>query len=210
MLLIFDLDGTLFQAKSVILLAARRLPGELGMPVPDDDTILKNAGQGIDAILRNILPDSMEPAAIKMRFHDLMHEAILDRGELFPGVSEMISQLCSEGHTLVIISNSSEEYIETVLEHTGITNAFSHYYSVNAFFSKTDLVGKLIKPGVQALVIGDTHGDIEAAHGNGLEAIAAMYGYGNKSMLAVAEYFAESPEDIIECVRRAGERGVRS
>ena len=205
MLLIFDLDGTLFQAKPVVLLAARRLLGEMGLKAPDEGTILKNAGQGIDALLKNILPDdaepdSAEPGAARVRILELMREAVTECGELFPGVREAVEHLYSEGHELVICSSSPEEYIETVLDFTEIEYAFSRYYSVSAYSSKTDLISEIIKTDTSAIVIGDTHGDIEAAHSNGLPAIAAMYGYGNKPMLAAAEFKADSPADIINYI----------
>ena len=203
MLLIFDLDGTLFQAKAVVLRAAERLLDEMGAPPQDESSILKNAGQGIDALLRNILPGNATPDAARTRILELMREAIFDYGELFPGVYEAVIELHSEGHDLVLCSNSPEEYIKTVLEFTDIEYAFSRYYSVNAYPSKSDLVAELIKTDTSAIVIGDTHGDIEAAHNNDLPAIAAMYGYGNKTMLEAAEYKASSPEDIVKCIHRA-------
>ena len=203
MLLIFDLDGTLFQAKAVVLRAAERLLDEMGAPAQDESAILKGAGQGIDTLLRNILPDGAELDAARTRILELMREAILDCGELFPGAREAVIALHSEGHELVLCSNSPEVYIRTVLEFTGIGYAFSRHYSVNAYPSKTDLIAELIEPDTSAVVIGDTHGDIEAAHKNGLPAVAAMYGYGNKSMLAAAEYKADTPEDIVKCIHIA-------
>ena len=210
MLLIFDLDGTLFQAKTSVLLAVRRLLDELGIPAPDENTILKNAGQGIDALLRNILPRGSALAVARMRALELMRKAVLECGELFPGVREAVIQLHNEGYELAICSNSPEEYIETVLEHTGIADAFSRYCSVSAYPSKASAIRELLQtepphcpPGCPtAIVIGDTHGDVEAAHENGLPAIAVTYGYGNKTMLDAAEYQAGTPMDIINCIHK--------
>ena len=200
MLLIFDLDGTLFQAKQVVMLAVRQLLDEMGAPAPEEQMILKNAGQGIDALLRRILPDGAEQDAARTRIVELMSKAITVCGELYPGVREAVTQLQSEGHKLVICSNSPDEYIRTVLEFTGIADAFSRCYSVSGNSSKTELVGRLAKSDIAAIVIGDTHRDIEAAHANGIPAIAAMYGYGNKQMLAAAEHKADSPMDVVKCV----------
>jgi len=92
------------------------------------------------------------------------------------------------------------EYIELVLKHTGIAEFFMRYYSSEGYVSKTELVREITTPDVPAVVIGDTHGDISAASENGLPSIAALYGYGNKSMLERADYFANIPEEIVECV----------
>jgi len=206
MLLIFDLDGTLFQAKPVCLRADYNLLNEWGVPAPDEATLLKNAGRGVGPLLRSILPDGADISAARARYIELVREEILVCGELYPGAREAVRQLADEGHELVICSNSPGEYIKTVLEHTGIAGAFARYCSSEGHPSKAGRVRGIVARSEQqggktpAAVIGDTHGDIEAAHANGLIAIAAMYGYGNKAMLAAADYFAGTPEEIVSCV----------
>ncbi|MCL2366629.1 MAG: HAD hydrolase-like protein [Oscillospiraceae bacterium] len=162
MLLIFDLDGTLFQAKPVVQ--------HIGADISELD----------------------DP--------NRLYTAIRKHGRLFPGVQEMLMQLHDAGHELVICSKSPMKYIELVLEHTGIDHFFTQRYSSAHYTSKTKLVQEMITPSCPAVVIGDTHGDISAAKENGLLAIAAMYGYGNKSMLTHADYFASTPEEIAACI----------
>ena len=198
MLLIFDLDGTIFQAKPVVLRADWGLLRELGAPWIDESALFRNAGRGVDTLLRNILPADVDLAAARARYIEIVREAILDIGELFPGVREALELLYAQGHALVVCSNSPEEYVKLVLEHTGISGLFARYLSSEAYTSKAEAIRELL--GETAVVIGDTHGDVEAAHENGLPAIAAAYGYGNREMLAAADYLAETPEDIANCV----------
>ena len=207
MLLIFDLDGTLFKAKPVCLSADYKLLEEWGVPAPDEATLLKNAGCGVGPLLQSILPDGADIGAARARYIELVREEIIGSGELFPGALEAVRQLKDEGHELAVCSNSPGEYIKTVLEHTGIAGVFARYYSAEGHATKAGIVrGIVAQSGWNAgkapapAVIGDTHGDIEAAHANGLIAIAAMYGYGNKAMLAAADYFAGTPEEIVSCV----------
>ena len=194
MLVIFDLDGTLFQAKPVIMCAITQLMRELGLPAPDAADLQKSAPQGALSMLKHILGDDAD--AHLPLYKALLRETITDTGELFPGVRESLERLKGEGHELIICSNSPEEYIALVLESTGIAKFISRYYSAGTYPSKAKLISELIKPGVHAVVVGDTHGDVEAAHSNGLPAIAAMYGYGNKQMLAKADAFAYSADEI--------------
>ena len=203
MLLIFDLDGTLFQSKPVVMLAVRRLLEEMGFPSPDDGAILKNLGRGAIEMLSAVLPDGADAETALSVYFDQIRIAIFECGELFPGVRAAVQQLRAEGHELYISSKSPLVYIEAVLEHTGIAGFFSKCCSSENFSSKAEAIRQLIgqdNPATPAIVIGDTHGDVEAAHLNGLPAIAAMYGYGNKQLLAGAEYFADSPEDIVKHV----------
>ena len=202
MLLIFDLDGTLFQAKPVVLLAVRRLFEELGLPVPDEGAVLKNAGRGAAAMLAAVLPEGVEASAAMPLFYKQLRSAILERGELYAGAKETVRKLYDEGHKLAICSNSPMIYIELVMKHTGIGEFFALCLSAEGHPSKAVQIGKLLKPGETAIVIGDTHGDLSAAHENGLKAIAAAYGYGNKDLLKSADYTAHTPEEILDCVRR--------
>ena len=164
MILIFDLDGTLFQAKPVF----QRAGG--GMP-------------GADADLKFLL------------------ESVTAVGELFPGVYDVLQTLHNAGHKMYICSQSPAEYIAKVLEHTGISRFFEDYRSAAGYDSKSEPVRELAQ-GRPAVVIGDTHGDITAAKQNDMKSIAAMYGYGNKDMLAPADAFADLPEEIVGCVER--------
>ena len=208
MLLIFDLDGTLFQAKPAVLRADYALMDELGVISPDEKTLFKYAGRNLDTFLRHILPEDTDFAAARLRYFELIREAMQESCELFPGIFDMLAQLHEEGHELVVCSNSPEIYIKLVLERTGIMRFITGFYSAEEHESKAELIREIIvkqkvRPPVSraAVVIGDTHGDVEAAHENGLPAIAVTYGYGNKEMLAAAEYFAETPEEIMDIIR---------
>ena len=188
MLIIFDLDGTLFQAKPIAELIGRDFSSF----------------------------ESLER----------LTAALKKCGKLFPGVYEMLSQLRKAGHNMVICSKSQSVYVDLVLEQMGIAEFFTDRFSTDGESSKVGLVKEIIytilagetdfvggtccvrdvdltvnsdltREGVEgAVVIGDTHWDISSAKENGLSSIAAMYGYGNKSMLSDADYFADSPSEI--------------
>jgi phosphoglycolate phosphatase-like HAD superfamily hydrolase len=243
MLLIFDLDGTLFQAKPVVLQADYALMDEMGVISPDEQTLFKYAGRNLDTFLRCILPESTDFASARERYFELVQEVMLVQCELFPGIFETVEQLYKEGHELIVCSNSPEVYIKLVLERTGIGRFITSFYSAEDYESKAALIREIILaremtykkvipglprdplivyrvcgslpaikenaithgniiPATPAIVIGDTHGDVEAAHANGLPVIAAAYGYGNKEMLSAAEYIANTPEEIADCVFR--------
>ena len=162
MLLVFDLDGTLFMAKPVV------------------------AQAGLDTF--------------QVGYSENLRAAIRDCGALFPNVLKMLSRLHSAGHELIICSKSPIMYVEIVLEETGLAKFFTRAYSSGEYASKAECVREIIGADSCAVVIGDTHGDITAASENGLKSIAAVYGYGNKSMLQHADYFANTAEEIAQCV----------
>ena len=202
-LLIFDLDGTLFQAKPVYLRADLDFLSEYGVPAPDENTLLKYTARGLDMFLRALLPEDMDIPTARECFIGLVCKAIVESGELYPGISEMLRKFRGDGHELAVCSFSPEEYVRTVLEHTGIAGIITRYNCADTNGSKAEAVRALLRPGVPAIVIGDTHGEMEAARENGLPFIAAAYGYGNKAMLAAADHTANTPDEINDCIGRA-------
>ena len=228
--IIFDLDGTIFHGKAVWLDATVRFLDKMNIPVPNETELLKSLGLRLDVYIRNTLPVDADFVAARALFDDILHEAIVVRGELFPGVYDAVAELYADGCELAVCSNSPEMYIKTVLESSGLSSMISYYCSTESYDSKAEAMraaargdvprfvhseprNRLSRPSRDTnmnesqqklvLAIGDTHGDIEAARENGYISIAAMYGYGNKSMLASADYFANTPSDIVNCVRSA-------
>jgi len=201
MLLIFDLDGTLFEAKDVVFKADHALLEDLGLPPMNDEELARAVGRGIYDFLRTILPAGFDIEAARSRYLEIVNDIIKDCGTLFPGAAEALASLNEDGHEIVICTNSPEEYTKTVLEHTGVMALVARFVCAEDYGTKAAAVYSLLKPGINAVMIGDTHGDLEAARANNMPTVAAMYGYGNKSMLADADFFAASPEEIVSCIR---------
>jgi phosphoglycolate phosphatase len=202
MLLLFDLDGTLYQTKYSIIHAVNSLFDELGQPHPDVLAILKHVGKTSVDFFRAILPAQFSPKEASERFRDLEFDAVKKIGILYPGVPQLLERLKSDGHTLCVCSNGSLEYIGLVLETTGIRQYFSRLYSAKFHESKAQMVREIVQPGERAVMIGDTSSDINAALKNNLPSVAALYGYGDRKTLKKATLAAESAEEIKACVTR--------
>lgn len=202
MLLIFDLDGTLYNTESSIICAVNLLFDELGLARPDVSDILANIGKTTVMFFKSLLPAQIAPEAAADRFRILEREAVKKSGRLYPGVQELLKKLKSDGCSLCVVSNGSLEYIELVLKSTGISGFFTRTYSAKYHDSKATLIKELVTPDDRAVIIGDTTADIDAAIKNNLPSIAALYGYGDKKNLREATFTAQSAEEIDSCVRR--------
>jgi phosphoglycolate phosphatase len=194
MLLIFDLDGTLFQTAECALSAVFRLCDEFSLPHPTKAQIAENIGKTSAEFLPAILPPESDFEQAGRRFLELEQAEVKEHGKLFPGVSELLEKLHAEGHSLCICSNGSTEYIDLVLRSTGIRDYFDGLYS-SKFSSKGDTVKNLISIGEPAILIGDTVSDMVAANENHIPFIGAAYGYGNLSGMSLA-FTATSASEI--------------
>jgi phosphoglycolate phosphatase len=204
MRLLFDLDGTLYQARDTAVASVKTIFEELGLPEPDETCVIANIGRTTDVFIKNIFPDTVDPGDIRERLHRHERRLIRERGKLFHGIPDVLRQLAEAGHRLSVVSNGSLDYIRLVLETTGADRYFDSLYSAGRHQSKACFVAELLSPGEQAVFIGDSYDDIEAGVSNRIPAIAALYGYGDKARLTEATFAAGSPEDIAAFISQIG------
>jgi len=160
MLIIFDLDGTLFQTKPCDIAAVNHLFEELELKKIENNVIINNIGKRTSEFLTSILPDNIKQQDVCERFRKLERIEVRENGILFPGIVDLIEKLLLKGHILNICSNGSLEYIGIVLEKTGITKYFSKVYSAKEFSNKAEVIQTISSNNHKAVVIGDTISDI--------------------------------------------------
>lgn len=200
--LLFDLDGTLFQARETALAAVKAVFGALRRDCPDDDWIVSNIGRPTEVFIRNVFPGDVPPDMVRDRMHRYERQAVLESGQFFLGIPETLRQLRDAGHRLFVVSNGSPEYIGLVLEATGIGEYIEGRYSAGRHDSKAAFVAELLPEEAQAVFIGDSYDDIDAGVQNRIPSIAALYGYGDKARLGEATFAAAAPEDIAAYVHQ--------
>lgn len=182
--LIFDLDGTLWDATPTIASAWDATMQEAGLErrvTPDD--IRGVAGQPYLGCVATILPDpspyGLEAIAARL---DARERAALREhgGVLYPGVPEGLRAL-AEHFPLFIVSNCQIWYLETFLEHSGLRACFRDWESHQGTgqpkaWNIADVVRRngLLAP----VYVGDTAGDQSAAAQAGVPFLHASYGFG--------------------------------
>ncbi len=199
-IVVFDLDGTLYQTRISLVQAFRSTLRELGLPPVDEEALCRHLGSTTETILKAVLPDGFDFEEFQHVLKGYEKQAIHSIGLLFPGTKEMLSALIQRGYTLTICSNGGEEHIRDVLKSTGIESYFSGIRSAKNYHSKGDAVKSLLSSGDAAILIGDTHYDFEAAKANRIPSIAAAYGYGLEPELRAATFSVASAAAIIGVV----------
>ncbi len=189
----FDLDGTLWPPHSVVLPAFRRVFDQLGLPVPDEATLLDTLGYQNDQIWRGLLPDADD--VIREQADHMMGQAEEDlllegHGKPFPGVVETMAALQGAGCSLYLLSNCGSKYLRTVPECLGIDQYLTDRFCAGDFpgLSKQQILATAL-PQVRlpAAMVGDRWHDIAAGKENGLLSIGCSYGLGDPRELADAD-----------------------
>lgn len=183
--IIFDLDGTLWDASFEILKTwnmAIAQNGEIRQPI-DHEELSACLGLPMDAIAKKLFANMSELQQKKL-MNDccrLENAYLAEHGaRLFPALEETLAKL-QKKHTLYIVSNCQCGYIE----------AFLKAHRLEAYFADTECWGntgqfkganiKLLmeRNHIQnAVYVGDTQGDADAAREAGIPFIFCRYGFG--------------------------------
>jgi phosphoglycolate phosphatase len=199
LLIILDLDGTLYRTDYVLKQAVKLAADELGIQVPSENDILRaiggtSSGFG-DKIGAGLNPVTREKFLERIRFHD--RRMIPDIGKTYDGIDDLLCFLVARGFELAICSNGSAPYVELVLESCRIIKYFRYIKSRQDHISKSEQVRRLLEESrsTRSIMVGDRKFDFQAARENNIPFIGAAYGYGEDE-IAQADFIAESPAAI--------------
>jgi phosphoglycolate phosphatase len=206
-LIVFDLDGTLIDSEQGIVSAMAQTVSALDLPEKTVEHWRRLIGVTLREQMALILPtDRLEEApTVVETYRVLYREIMLDTSEPFPGVDALLRELHAQGDTLAICSGKRGPSIQEVITHVGWTALFTAVVSPDDVKrGKPDpesMAVALSKTGFQpeqAIMIGDTHFDIEMANRAGVASCAVTWGTHSRSELATASprYWADSVAEL--------------
>jgi phosphoglycolate phosphatase len=183
--LIFDVDGTLWDASAATAKAWNQVLQPLGLlPAPFSATdICRVTGHPIEQCAMKLLPHiapSQIPDLLPLLIAGEQQVILREGGTLYAGVMGGIEQL-AKAYPLYLISNCQEWYLE----------CFLHFSQLRPYFSGWNCYGKAHLPKAamfknlmreqgftQAIYLGDTAGDQQAAEAAQLDFGYVSYGFG--------------------------------
>jgi phosphoglycolate phosphatase len=114
---------------------------------------------------------------------------------VYPGIPELLAKLRADGRRLAVATSKPTVFAERILEHFDLAKHFE--LVVGSFLDgrrveKHEVVAAALEgvAGVTArdvVMVGDRRHDIEGARANGIDAIAAAWGYGSEDELRRAQ-----------------------
>ncbi len=206
---LFDLDGTLWDSSRQILPAWNAVldayPG-LRAPVTLEE-IGSYMGLTPEVMSARMFPMLEPRAALEMlyRCFDAETEVLKQSGAiLYDGVPALLSAL-HERYFVAVVSNSQDGYVQAFLDYYDLWNYVDDIEMAGRTgLPKGDNIGLVLdRAGIEradALYVGDTQGDLEAADQAGIGFVYAAYGFGKIARKAVA---AENPEQLLPLIETA-------
>lgn len=195
--LIFDLDGTLWDAAPASTEGWNRALAQLRLPIKLLPSEIRSvAGNPTPRCFEILLPAlcPMDDATYR-QFERREREAVETLGgTLFEGVVEGLNRLASV-YPLYLVSNCLEWYLDFFLRFSGLQACFTGWdCHGRSGHGKTGMFHELTEKYDlhRAVYVGDTQGDHDAAVEAGLDFAFARYGFGQVTDSTVAfDSFAE-------------------
>lgn len=189
---LLDLDGTLLDTVTEIADAANAMRQNLGMPPLPLETLTTYVGKGSEHFVKQALsnnlagtvPDAHQSAQALAIFLD--HYRVLNgtQSHLYPGVLEGLTAFRKAGLKMAVVTNKKEEFTHTLLIRKNLAHFFDAVVCGDTcerkkpdpmpFLHACQLLN--VNP-ADALAIGDSINDAQAARAAGITILAVPYGY---------------------------------
>lgn len=216
---LLDIDGTLLDSNDAHARAWVDVLAEAGMPQPFE-RVRPLIGMGGDKVVPQLTgfdADSERGQAIAARRKEIFNERHLPRVRAFDGSRALVQRLHDEGFRVVVATSAQSEELEGLLRQGGLEDLLPQKTSSSdADASKPEpdiLEAALARIGVgpdEAVMIGDTPYDLEAARRCGVAAVAVRCGgWWDDAALAEAAAIYDGPAALLAAFEESPLAGVR-
>lgn len=187
----FDLDGTLVNTVPDLSYSIDAMLNKLSLPAAGETKVRSWVGHGIERLVTQALTNQMDKSPDKALIAKALTIFIQEyknntcrQSQLYEGAVESLNYLAEKQLKLACITNKLSQFTDIVLKTLGIYNKFGIIVSGDTLAKrKPDPLPLLhvadyfnIRP-EQALMVGDSLNDINAAHTAGFQMICVSYGY---------------------------------
>ena len=193
-LVMFDLDGTLVDSAPDLAAAVDAMLADQHCPPAGEDKVRRWVGNGAAMLVRRALADAeqVQPEAVGDDWHRASMQRFLHHyrrlsghyAATYPGVVDSLRWLRERDVMLAVVTNKPGEFVPGLLKFLNIDRFFKEWLGGDTLpVKKPDpaplnyLLQKFQVSADDALMVGDSRNDIEAARAAGVSALAVTYGY---------------------------------
>ena len=191
---LFDFDGTLVDTTEMIHQSMRHAASSvLGRDDIPRETLLANVGQPLPRQMELLDAERAEMLLeAYRRHHEENHDALIAE---FPGIEESLSRLRSAGVQVAVVTSKRLVSVEMALKNfPGLRNVVDRFVTMEdttehkphpePLLKGLELLGNV--PKEEAVYVGDSPFDVEAAKAAGLTSVAVSWGAFSEETLRAA------------------------
>ncbi|MGA3347928.1 MAG: HAD-IA family hydrolase [Candidatus Sulfotelmatobacter sp.] len=223
-LVIFDLDGTLIDSRLDLVHSVNAALRHIGRPELPDDVIASYVGDGAPVLIQRALGgEAVDEAMVRdglQFFLSYYREHKLDHTTVYEGIPEALRFIQNDAggnsyfsqraksngipRRMAVLSNKPVVPSRAIVEALGLGPFFTNVYGGNSFATKKpDPEGahKLLEENAvrpkEAVIVGDSHVDVETGRNAGLWTIGVSYGFAPHTLEAAApDVLVDAPEEL--------------
>ena len=191
----FDFDGTLCDTEADIKSAWRAALRNLGRDCPHFDSVYRT-GPTLDQVVYMLFDDAT-PAlvdAVKAQFRTCYDASGFPATRPYPWVPAWLADLKRQGRRIYVATNKRWNPTRLLMAKFGWDALFDGYYSFDMFahpLTKAELLAEVMRQrGIvpaDAVMVGDTKGDVASGAAAGMYTIGCAWGYGTRTELEGAD-----------------------
>lgn len=189
---LLDMDGTLLDTIADIADACNAMLTDLKLPELSEETVRSYVGKGSQNLVMRALvhhgieaaPDSTQARQAVELFFEHYRRTNGQRTQIYPGVLEGLRAFQQAQLKMAVVTNKTEEFTHTLLTRTGLTDFFDVVVGGDTCTHKKPhplpfqhACTQLDVSPADALVIGDSINDAQAARAAGIPVLIVPYGY---------------------------------
>lgn len=193
--ILMDLDGTLIDSAADIALSLNRGLDDLGLPRVSElqvrDWVGRGAGRLVEVVLMHVVPHHADnpqrhevEARLLERFMARYQDSVCEASTVYPGVREFIDAVKAAGIRLACVTNKPYKPAVALLSALDLLDDFELLIGGDTLAHKKPHPEPLLHclqhfavTPAQALMVGDSRNDVDAAKAAGIKVVALPYGY---------------------------------
>ena len=216
-LVIFDLDGTLIDSRLDLVHSVNAALRHIERPELPEHLIASYVGDGAQILIQRALGGEQVDEAIVRKglefFLTYYRAHKLDHTTVYEGIIDALAAIerpvSGQRRKLAVLTNKPVIPSRAIIEALRMKKFFVQIYGGNSFATKKpDPEGarKLLEEcGVSAehaVIVGDSHTDVETGHNAGLWTVGVTYGFAPESLAdAKPDVIVDHPRELTELFR---------
>lgn len=206
-LFVFDVDGTLLDTSEGLINSTVFTIKSLGLRMPDAQTLRSFVGPRIQDSMSQVFGlqgQELKKACDVFRNYYKQGDVLLAKP--YPYVFELLDMLFKNKKKLAVATNKRQDFVDALMGKYGFAKYFTvvHGTDFEGKLKKSDLIQKCLEDFTiqnlrNAVMIGDSEYDFDAAKECGVDFIGVTYGFGykkNTSLPSGEACLLESLKDI--------------
>ncbi len=205
--ILFDLDGTLLDTREAIFQAFVHSLTTLGHKVPSKEEMFLHVGKEFSEMVAGVVGSMENNKEIKELMTNFQFQN-LHLVAVYSGTAEVLKELRAKGYKLGAVTNAKRGGTLKRLQHVGILDLFDTVVAVDDVDNPKPFpdpvllalknIGALPE---NAVMVGDSHFDIEAGKSAGTKTVRVTYGFHSNEMdNPTPDHFIDDIKEIFKLI----------